>query len=1162
MTPQQFQRSEEVFRAACRRPAGEQAEYVRCAVPDDDAVRDAVLQMLAHDHTPRLDFANPFGSAVRGVGERVFAGATIGERLPERIGAYRIVSKIGEGGFGVVYLAEQDNPRRTVALKVLRGTAVTPDTLKRFEYEAFILGRLHHPGIAQIYEAGVAHVPLAMTRSAETLDAAARTQTGSIDSRAGLPESAMLATPYFAMEYVDGPNLLAFADAEDTGRPVLDTRRRLELMARVCDALQHAHQHGVIHRDLKPENILVVFDDKEGTKGLRDLGIKERPSANSLIPKSLNPLIPFSVQPKILDFGVARLQEFDEQLTIVQTRVGQLVGTPAYMSPEQVGGNSAEVDTRSDVYALGVLLYRLLCGKLPYEFRGQSLSEIASVIRDQPPAPLRSVGATQRTGRFDADVSAIVMKSLAKERERRYQSAADLAADIRRYLAGLPIEAKRDSALYVLRSAIKRYRGIAAAGVVVLAASLIFSAIAIRQAIENRRLAADALTARDRATQQAESLRRSLYSSRLGYSFAAYYTNDALRMGGLLEQCPADLRGWEWSFLKRLSDRSTFTMPSSEIGPDGGRAILLPGGTKFVAAHKDRTLAGYDLVARTKLYLNPIESDYVMLAAAPDGRRFAVIHATGDITVHDATSGALMLLIPNPPENDLAHVERSAWDLSFSPDGNYLISGGLFGHAWRWDAATGARLSTWRISSAGISRLRCVPGGSHIVCCDLNGSILLWDTEGETCVERIGPLHDAPSAVAVSPDGRAFATAIGGEGIRIWDLSSLTLRTTIDSREMLIASVAFSNDAKILISAGSERVVRQWSVESGEELGSLRGHRGALSFCAFSASDQRVISAGSYGDIKGWSVPARQDLPEMRLGGADNSAFALSPDGRRAAVGDVDGTMTIVDCENLEVFARFRAHVGPIYDLEFSPDGSVLYSGGRDGALFAWTGAIPSKATRVTFGTRQKGVRSLALSADGSRIASGSVAGVIVVQDVERKRTPLEFVAHERPVRALRFSPDGMRLLSSSEDGTVRLWSAVDGRAIAELVRHSALVQDVAFDRSGNRAAAVGSDSFTVIFDTADGSERRRLKTAVRGVTGCAFSPDGRRLATCGGDRNVQIWDPETGEELLVLTGHTASVRSVQFSADGRRMVSCGSDCTLRFWETDALVEGLQAGRR
>lgn len=206
MTPQQFQRSEEVFRAACKRPATERTDYVQSAVADDHAVRDAVLQMLAHDHTPRVDFANPFGSAVRDLGERIFAATTSAEAVPERIGTYRIISKIGEGGFGVVYLAEQDNPRRTVALKVLRGTAATPDTLKRFEYEAFILGRLHHPGIAQIYEAGVAQIPFAPQTA--PLDASARTQTRPFGHSADLPPGAVLATPYFAMEYVDGPSTL------------------------------------------------------------------------------------------------------------------------------------------------------------------------------------------------------------------------------------------------------------------------------------------------------------------------------------------------------------------------------------------------------------------------------------------------------------------------------------------------------------------------------------------------------------------------------------------------------------------------------------------------------------------------------------------------------------------------------------------------------------------------------------------------------------------------------------------------------------------------------------------------------------------------------------------------------------------------------------------
>ena len=298
------------------------------------------------------------------------------------IGGYRLLETLGEGGMGTVYKAEQDRPRRIVALKVIKPGVITEEMRRRFDRETQVLGRLQHPGIAQIYEAG-------------TTDQATGGQ------------------PYFAMEFVaDGRPITAHAAAAR-----LTTDVRLALLAEVCDAVHHAHQRGVIHRDLKPANILV---DPTG-------------------------------QPKVLDFGIARVTDSDIQATM-QTDVGQLLGTLPYMSPEQVAGDVLDLDTRSDVYALGVVLYELLAERLPYEVAGRALTEVARVIAEEEPASLRTPGRT-----LDADVELIVRKALEKERTRRYQFAAELAADLRRYLAHEPIEARAPTTIYQLRKFARRH---------------------------------------------------------------------------------------------------------------------------------------------------------------------------------------------------------------------------------------------------------------------------------------------------------------------------------------------------------------------------------------------------------------------------------------------------------------------------------------------------------------------------------------------------------------------------------------------------------------------------------------------------------------------------------------------------------------------------------
>ncbi|MCH7592374.1 MAG: serine/threonine protein kinase [Planctomycetes bacterium] len=365
--------------------------------------------------------------------------------IPERIGPFKIIRKIGQGGMGTVYEAEQESPRRTVALKVIRAGLASSQLLKRFELESQVLGRLQHPGIGQIYQAGTA------------------------DTESGK-------RPYFAMEYVRGVDLRRHIKQKNP-----NTRQRLELLGMICDAVHHAHQKGVIHRDLKPGNILV---DQSG-------------------------------QPKILDFGVARATDSDMQITTMQTDVGQLIGTLQYMSPEQVAADPNDLDTRSDVYALGVIAYEMLTGHAPYDLKNKMIHEVARIIQEDEPTSLSSTNKT-----FRGDIETIVVKALEKDKERRYQSAAGLAEDIRRYLQDEPILARRQSAVYQLQKFAKRHKAVAgglgiaiAALVVGMATStyLYIQAESARQGEQEQRIfaqkrEADAVAAREESDQVVQFL--------------------------------------------------------------------------------------------------------------------------------------------------------------------------------------------------------------------------------------------------------------------------------------------------------------------------------------------------------------------------------------------------------------------------------------------------------------------------------------------------------------------------------------------------------------------------------------------------------------------------------------------------------------------------------
>jgi len=395
---------EEAFTAALQLTRAEQEDYLARRYASQPGLRTEVASLLRAHHSAR-GFLEP-----------------VAPSAPMSVGRYRILRLLGEGGMGAVYEAEQEHPRRIAALKLIRCGYATPELLRRFEQEAQALGRLQHPGIAQIYEAGTA--------------------------RSGFGPQ-----PYFAMEFIRGISLVQHANAHH-----LQVPERLELMAKVCEAVQHAHQRGIIHRDLKPGNILV---DETG-------------------------------QPKILDFGVARFTDGPTRNT-GQTGFGQLLGTLAYMSPEQAIADPLELDTRSDVYSLGVILYELLSGELPYPISSR-WPEAIEAIRHREATPL---GAVRRDCRGDVEI--IAAKALEKDKARRYPSAADLAGDIRRYLKHEPLTARRPSAMYHLGKFARRHRAVVAGMATVFMVLIAGFASSMWEAQRARRAGQEALRERDRA---------------------------------------------------------------------------------------------------------------------------------------------------------------------------------------------------------------------------------------------------------------------------------------------------------------------------------------------------------------------------------------------------------------------------------------------------------------------------------------------------------------------------------------------------------------------------------------------------------------------------------------------------------------------------------------
>ena len=403
---------ERLFHEAAELPSERRDEFLRERCGSDVELCAEVQTLLRHHAEAPAAFL-----VGRGDDEaRETAELLVGRQVSH----FRVTRVIAAGGMGIVYEAQQDQPRRRVALKVLRSGLATEAALRRFAHEPEILARLHHPAIAQIYETGT-------------------------------HEEGALRLPYFAMEFVPGARSLTEYAAEHA----LNERQRLELFAQICDAVQHGHQRGIVHRDLKPGNILI---DESGS-------------------------------PKVIDFGVARATDADVTISTLRTDPGQILGTLQYMSPEQCAGDAVEIDTRSDVYALGVVLYELLTGALPYDLATRTPFDIPGVIREQEPRRPSTVNP-----RLRGDLETILLKALEKDRDHRYQTVAALSQDIRHYLAGEAIEARRGSGLYMLRKSLYRHRTMAAFTLVAFLALLGFS---IGMSLMYARVRMEADTARE-----------------------------------------------------------------------------------------------------------------------------------------------------------------------------------------------------------------------------------------------------------------------------------------------------------------------------------------------------------------------------------------------------------------------------------------------------------------------------------------------------------------------------------------------------------------------------------------------------------------------------------------------------------------------------------------
>ncbi|HYW74101.1 MAG TPA: protein kinase, partial [Pyrinomonadaceae bacterium] len=841
-----WEQIERLYHEALELAPDARGTFLAQACGGDEEMRREVASLLHHDGGPAIFFDAPmleFAAQLRTEEPTAemfdpLSPLSNGFTTPESesppappvfIGDHRILRKLGEGGMGVVYEAEQQNPRRHVALKVIRGGRLADEyQVKLFRREAQALARLKHPGIAAIYEAG-------------------RTDEG---------------RHYFVMELVRGIPLLDYVKGGRlTGSQAPSgIKQRLELFLEICGAISYAHQRGVIHRDLKPANILVV-DESEG-QGLGDSTVSR-------------------VELKVLDFGLARITEEDGAGASGLSQAGQVRGTLPYMSPEQVSGDPGKIDVRTDIYALGVILYELLAERLPYDFEHAALPQAIRIICEEDPKPLsraRSELRDRESGkaeRIDRDVETITLKALEKEPERRYQSVAAMAEDVARYLTNQPIQARPPSALYQFRKLVARHKAPFALLAMVFALLL---GVAIMMAMQSARIARErdkAVAAERVAAEQRDVAQQARNAER--------EQRDAVEQARNAEQ---EQRLLAEANLKRAEEQRDL-------------------------AEEQRTRAErQELSNRRLLYAAHMNLAQQAWENADAGRVEELLESHRPLSGGEDLRGFEWYYLWRLSHRFFSNLRHNSYinSVAFSPDGKWLATGSDDGTVKLWDVGAGQELLTLKGHSGLVWSVAFSPDGKRLATASYDRTVKLWEAQTGQELATLKGHADNVYSVAFSPDGKTLASGSEDKTVKLWDALTKQELATLKGHAFGVHSVAFSPEGKTLASGSRDNTVKLWDAATRRELLTLKGHSGGVWSVAFSPDRKRLATGSADGSVKLWDAGAGQELLTLKGHSSYVYSVAFSPDGKWLATGSRDHTVKLWDAANGQELLTLNGH--------------------------------------------------------------------------------------------------------------------------------------------------------------------------------------------------------------------------------------------------------------
>ena len=1126
----------------------------------------------------------------------------------DQVNNYKIISLVAEGGFGIVYLAEQHAPvRRRVALKIIKPGMDTVAVITRFEAERQALAILDHPNIATVYDAGATD-----------------------DGR-----------PFFVMEYVEGDQITEYCDDHR-----LDTNQRLKLMIDVCAAIQHAHMKGIIHRDLKPSNILIATDDDGHPRA------------------------------KVIDFGVAKATSMELTERSFCTETGQLIGTPEYMSPEQADLGGTDIDTRSDVYSLGMILYELITGALPFEsiqMRQAGFSELCRIIQEEtPPKPstrLLTLGgeaskvATKRrtrpadlAGTLKRELEWIPLKALRKIRDERYESAVALSEDLRRYLQGDVLVAGPETSTYRLKKFLRRNRSGLLVAVIVFLTLLVGLYFAlwqldkaeeqnialqeqndkikrIQEELQAASLKSEEELAKKKLEQEATAkLNESLITTQRELQQVNYISNlltaslslesgdddDALyrlRMASIGQ----GKRPFEWKHLWVQADQSlgrinrsqefpllAGTQPSGDLiytfsperfaiwdstqdatdqqpapitsidipNQDPDKVLISPDRKIAVLPHEGGGLQAIDISSGKKLQLLPIpDEDQPALVFSGDGRRIAYMNPNQGLEVINSRTSRRIAEVAIPDDTTslvmdmtgsrLATLSRNKVELLNSTTGEKSV--GTLTHDLDVTAAAfdNSAIQLITATMSGDVRIWDVLTGREVAkwatpvrlvsSMEFNPDgnlVLLRNDRGKTAIIdiRTGELMAEPSeGWSMSADWKLIALPDGKQSLSIMELGNPDSKMNIQISNP--SATSFSRRSDRLVTANSSGDLQVWNLESNPPSAiSIGKHQDEVSNVFFTNDDQRVVAVSRSG-ARLWSAKGLNQIEKIETGDRRLNSWEFSPTIPWLLGGTEDGEILILDLATGDSLGELKGHEAEIVDLEVAADGSRLISTSRDNTLRIWNLVTGDEVFQIEKPWRSESKQTLDQSS--GLIAIPSESNDLQIVDTITGVIKANLSGHDAKINVVAFDSSGEIVATADDDGELRIWSIQSGVAQSRIKAHKGSINDLIFDKQDQLLMTASSDGSIRVWDVAKGIERTELRIPIRRpVMKLLLSPDGSQLISGLDDGSIQAWSMQTGDQVESRIGAGSAISDLQWSSDGSRLIARSEDGSIRSWNS------------